>query len=77
MENEIMNGEEIVEEVTEVATVPGPNLKKAVVIGLTVLAGVVIYKKLIKPAIDKAKARRGGLDPIEVAADEEADETNS
>ena len=59
MENiEVMNNEVVVEEAVETAVnVPKISVKKAVGIGVVVFAiGYVVYKKVIKPAVDKKKA---------------------
>lgn len=58
MENmEMMNNAEVVEEVVEVPVENYNNgLKKALVVGGIVLAGFVLYKKVIKPAMRKKKA---------------------
>ena len=59
--NEIMNNEVI--ETTEeiVKTSSGKALKVAGGIGLAVIAGVVAYKYIVKPMVDKRKAERKRL----------------
>lgn len=56
--NEIMNNEVI--ETTEeiVKTSSGKALKVAGGIGLAVIAGVVAYKYIVKPMVDKRKVER-------------------
>lgn len=56
--NEIMNNEVI--ETTEeiVKTSSGKTLKVAGGIGLAVIAGVVVYKYIVKPMVDKRKAEK-------------------
>ena len=60
MENEIMHNEEVIEEAVE-AIEPeksGKGLLIAAAVGAAVLVGRIIYKKAIKPAIEKRKAKK-------------------
>ena len=78
MENEIMNNEEIMEGVAEAATTGSrKGLKVAVGAGVTLLVGGIIFKKLIKPAIAKAKAKKEESKAIEATADESECEIDS
>lgn len=60
--NEIMNNEELMENGIELVQAevfkPGKGLIITAAVGATVLGGILIYKKVIKPAIAKAKANR-------------------
>lgn len=59
--NEIMTtNEEVIEEVTEEIANAGSRkaIKVVAGVGLTVLAGVAIYKFAVKPLIAKAKAKK-------------------
>lgn len=56
--NEIMLDEEVFEAAEEVAVRPSKALVAAGAVAGVVLVGVVVYKKLIKPAIAKAKAKK-------------------
>lgn len=78
MENEIMNNEEIMEGVAEAATTSsGKGLKIAVGAGVALLVGGIVVKKLIKPAIAKAKAKKEESKVIEATADESECEIDS
>lgn len=59
MENEIMNNE-VTENVVEVIEPEraGKGLIAAAVIGISIFAGRAIYKKFVKPAVAKAKAKK-------------------
>lgn len=58
--NEIIANEEVANVVTEDIAVDnaGNGLKVAVGIGLATVVGIIVYKKLIKPAIAKHKAKK-------------------
>lgn len=57
--NEIMVNEEVIEATEEIAvTKSHTGLKIAAGVGLGLIVGAIIYKKVIKPAIAKAKAKK-------------------
>lgn len=69
--NEIMQNEDIMEEIVEV--VPSKTEKAftiALGVGVATLVGLTIYKKLIKPAIDKKKAAKEAANESTVADEE-------
>lgn len=72
MENEIMNNEEVITEVVEEVT--PSNFEKGIiavaVAGVVFLGGRALYKKVIKPAIAKAKAKKAAKEGIEVECEE-------
>lgn len=71
MENEIMNNEEVIEVVEEVAPTKAGKVAIAVAVaGVAVLGGKVLYKKVIKPAIAKLKAKKAAKEGIEVECEE-------
>lgn len=72
MENEIMNNEEVITEVVEEVT-PTKAGKVAIAVavaGVAILGGKLLYKKVIKPAIAKAKAKKAAKEGIEVEYEE-------
>lgn len=74
MENEIMVNEEVMENATEVVTTESGNgFKTLVGIGLTVLAGVVVYK-VGKKVIAKVKAKKEQAKMIKANSEELNDE---
>lgn len=72
MENEIMNNEEVMTEVVEevAPTKAGKGLIAVAVAGVVILGGRMLYKKVIKPAIAKAKAKKAAKEGIEVECEE-------
>lgn len=60
--NEIMTTEEIMENSVELVQEEGFKVSKGLIItaavGATVLGGILVYKKLVKPAIAKIKAKK-------------------
>lgn len=58
--NEIMNNEEVIETAAEEITKKrsGKGVKIAAGVGLAVLAGIVIYRYVGKPMLEKIKARK-------------------
>lgn len=64
--NEIMVNEEIIEATEEVTTEnSGNGLLIAAIVGGALLVGGIVYKKVIKPAIAKAKAKKEQKEVIE------------
>lgn len=60
--NEIMTNEEFLENSVELVQDGGFKVNKGLVItaavGATLLGGIIVYKKLVKPAIAKMKAKK-------------------
>ena len=57
--NEIMVNEDVIEVTEEIAvTKSNTGLKIAAGVGLGLIVGAVVYKKVIKPAIAKIKAKK-------------------
>ena len=74
MENEIINVEEV--ETTGEGIANGSGKIGAIVIagiGLTAILGGILYKKVIKPMIAKAKAKKAESELIEVSAENVSD----
>lgn len=68
--NEIMINEEVMEDVAEVATVDsGKGFKTVAAIGLTVLAGLAIYK-VGKKIVAKVKAKKEQTNEVEAEYEE-------
>lgn len=75
MENEIMVNNEVVENTEEIATEQsGKGLLIAAGVGLAVIVGGIVYKKVIKPAIAKAKAKKEAEEAVEADFEEVEDE---
>ena len=55
MENEIMVNEEVLENTKEIVSSNARKGLVALVAGATILTGIIVYKKVIKRAIAKAK----------------------
>ena len=71
MENEIMATEEMMEETTDIAeNSSGKGWLIAAGVGAAVLVGGLIYKKLIKPRIEAAKAKKEQPKMVEVTCEE-------
>lgn len=77
--NEIMVNEEVIENTAEeiVKASSGTALKVAGGIGLAVLAGVVVYKFVAKPAIARFKAKDDWSDVVDAEATEIVDDENA
>jgi flagellar biosynthesis/type III secretory pathway M-ring protein FliF/YscJ len=62
--NNIEVAEEVIETVAEEITVPetGKGLKVAVVAGVALLVGGIVYKKVVKPLIAKRKAKKAQVE---------------
>ena len=74
MENKIMENEEIVVATEEIATSKtGKVAKVAIGVGLAALVGRVIYKRVIKPRIAMAKAKKAQRAAEETVASEETE----
>ena len=77
--NEIMVNEEVIEATEEIVTdKAGKGLFVAAAVGAALIVGSIVYKKVIKPAIAKAKAKKESEEAIEADFEEiENDELDS
>ena len=76
MENEMMINEEVIEGVAEVDTGSSKKGLIALGIGVAVLAGVLVYKKVVKPIRAKRKAKKENTE-IEAEFEETVDQEDS
>lgn len=72
--NEIMVNDEVIEATEEIADVKSGNgLFVAAAVGAALIVGAIVYKKVIKPAIAKAKAKKEASEVIEAEFEEVED----
>ena len=76
MENEIMNNEVVIEEVTEITEVDSNKGLIAFGICVAALGGVLLYKKVVKPLLNKRKAKKEQAEEIEAQFEESDVEMN-